>query len=187
MIGRIAAALSALVFAFPALANIEIEEVTSPGGIEAWLVEDHSIPFVALEFWFVGGSALDAPEARGATYLMMGLLEEGAADMDAQAFAEAVEGLATSFDFDSSRDAVTVSARMLTQNRDEAADLLRAALVEPRSMRMRSSGCAGRFCRSSRAMPAIRATSRAIRSTPWPMATIPMAARRRAAAKAWRP
>ena len=132
MIGRIAAALSALVFAFPALANIEIEEVTSPGGIEAWLVEDHSIPFVALEFWFVGGSALDAPEARGATYLMMGLLEEGAADMDAQAFAEAVEGLATSFDFDSSRDAVTVSARMLTQNRDEAADLLRAALVEPR-------------------------------------------------------
>jgi zinc protease len=132
MIARIAAALSAVFFTFPALATIEIEEVTSPGGIEAWLVEDHSIPFVALEFWFVGGSSLDAPGARGATYMMTGLLEEGAGDMDAQGFAEAVEGLATGFDFDSSRDAVTVSARMLTENRDQAADLLRAALVEPR-------------------------------------------------------
>ncbi|MDG3041048.1 M16 family metallopeptidase [Roseicyclus marinus] len=132
MIPRLAAALCAIWFALPALATIDIEEVTSPGGIEAWLVEDHSIPFVALEFWFVGGSALDAPEARGATYLMMGLLEEGAADMDAQAFAAEVEGLATAFSFDAAGDAVTVSARMLTQNRTEAADLLRAALVEPR-------------------------------------------------------
>jgi zinc protease len=132
MIARIAASLVALVFAFPATANIEIEEVTSPGGIEAWLVEDPSIPFVALEFWFGGGSALDPADRRGATYLMTGLLEEGAGEMDAQAFAEAVEGLAASFEFDSSRDQVTVSARMLSQNRDEAADLLRAALAEPR-------------------------------------------------------
>lgn len=131
MIARITAALVGLFLALPAQANIDIKEVTSPGGIDAWLVQDPSIPFVALEFWFVGGSALDPAEARGATYLMTGLLEEGAADMDAQAFAEAVEGLATSFSFDSSRDSVTVSARMLTQNRDQAAELLRAALVEP--------------------------------------------------------
>jgi zinc protease len=132
MIARIAAGLAALVFAFPAAANIEIKEVTSPGGIDAWLVEDPSIPFVALEFWFPGGSALDPADRRGATYLMTGLLEEGAGDMDAQGFAEAVEGLAASFEFDSSRDQVTVSARMLSENRDEAADLLRAALTEPR-------------------------------------------------------
>jgi zinc protease len=52
--------------------------------------------------------------------------------MDARAFAEAVEGLAASFEFDVYRDALTVSARMLTENREEAADLLRAALVAPR-------------------------------------------------------
>ena len=132
MIARIAATLLACVLALPASATIEIEEVTSPGGIDAWLVEDASIPFVALEFWFVGGSALDPAENRGATYLMTGLLEEGAADMDAQGFAAAVEGLAASFEFDSYRDAVVVSAQMLTQNRDEAAALLRAALTEPR-------------------------------------------------------
>jgi zinc protease len=111
---------------------IDIQEVTSPGGVEAWLVEDSSIPFVAIEIWFNGGASLDAPGKRGAVYLMTGLLEEGAEDMDARAFAEAVEGLAAGFEFDVYRDALTVSARMLTENRDAAADLLRAALVEPR-------------------------------------------------------
>jgi len=132
MITRIAAALLAAFLALPAAATIKIEEVTSPGGIEAWLVADDSIPFVALEFWFVGGSSLDLPDAKGATYLMMGLLEEGAGDLDAQGFAAAREGLAADFQFESFRDAVTVSARMLTENRDQAADLLRAALNEPR-------------------------------------------------------
>lgn len=111
---------------------IDIQEVTSPGGIEAWLVEDDSIPFVAIEIWFNGGASLDAPGKRGAVHLMTGLLEEGAEDMDARAFAEAVEGLAAGFEFDVYRDALTVSARMLTENRAEAADLLRAALVAPR-------------------------------------------------------
>jgi zinc protease len=132
MIARLAAALTALFLALPASATIEIEEIVSPGGIEAWLVEDPSIPFVALEVWFIGGSSLEPMDKRGATFLMTGLLEEGAADMDAQAYAAAVEGLAARFSFDTYRDAVVVSAQMLSQNRDEAADLLRAALVEPR-------------------------------------------------------
>lgn len=131
MIARIAATLAALWFAFPALATIEIEEVTSPGGVEAWLVEDHSIPFVALDILFEGGTSLDAPGRRGATYLMTGLLEEGAADMDNAEFAAASEALAAYFGFDAYRDSLNVTARMLTQNRDEAVDLLRAALVEP--------------------------------------------------------
>ena len=132
MIKRLIVAAFAAFFALPATATIEIDEVTSPGGISAWLVEDSSIPFVALEFWFVGGATLDAPTARGATYMMMGLLEEGAGDLNAQDYAAAVEGLAASFSFDSYRDAVVVSARMLTQNRDAAADLLRAAITTPR-------------------------------------------------------
>ncbi|WP_439140411.1 M16 family metallopeptidase [Roseicyclus sp.] len=132
MIKRLIVVAFAALFALPAAANIEIEEVTSPGGISAWLVEDASIPFVALEFWFVGGAALDAPDTRGATYMMMGLLEEGAGDLNAQDYAAAVEGLAASFSFESYRDAVVVSARMLTQNRGAAADLLRAAVSAPR-------------------------------------------------------
>ena len=115
----------------PARAQVDIQEVTSPGGLTAWLVEDHSIPFVAIDILFEGGTSLDAPGARGATYLMTGLLEEGAADMDNAEFAARSEALAAYFGFDSYRDSINITARMLTQNRDEAVDLLRAALVDP--------------------------------------------------------
>lgn len=131
MIPRIFGLLTAGFLALPAAADVDIQEVTSPGGIEAWLVEDSSIPFVALEFWFQGGASLDEPGKRGATYLMTGLLEEGSGGLDSRGFAEAVEGLAAGFDFDVYPDSVIVSARMLTQNRDAAAGLLRDALVAP--------------------------------------------------------
>ena len=85
------------VLVVPAQAEIQINEVTSPGGITAWLVEDHSIPFTALELRFRGGTSLDAPGKRGATYLMAGLLEEGSGEMGAQDYARAVENLAASF------------------------------------------------------------------------------------------
>ena len=120
-----------LAIAGPALAAVEIQEVESPGGIKAWLVEEQSIPFVALEIRFRGGAALDPEDKRGATNLMMALLEEGSGDMDARGFAAAREELAASFEFDTYDDAVSVSARFLTENRDEAVELLRQALVEP--------------------------------------------------------
>lgn len=126
--------LAALIIAFalPAQAELKIQEVISPGGITAWLVEDHGIPFTALEIHFRGGTSLDAPEKRGATNLMTGLIEEGAGEMDSRAFAEARDTLAAEFVFDSGADSVSVSARFLTENRVQAIDLLRQALVNPR-------------------------------------------------------
>ena len=118
--------------ALPATAAVDIKEVNTPGGLTAWLVEDHSIPFTALEIRFRGGASLDAPDKRGAINLMTGLLEEGAGEMDARAFARAAEGLAVSIGFDVDDDALSVSTRFLTENRTEALALLRAALTEPR-------------------------------------------------------
>ncbi|MBT8409620.1 MAG: insulinase family protein [Alphaproteobacteria bacterium] len=127
----LALAVTLTALAGKARAAVEIQEVTSPGGITAWLVEEHTIPFTALEIRFKGGSSLDAPGKRGATHLMVGLLEEGAADRDARAFAKATEELAAQFNFDIYDTAVAISARFLTENRDQAIDLLRTALVEP--------------------------------------------------------
>jgi zinc protease len=121
-----------LVFAPAARAEVKIQEVTSPGGITAWLVEDHTIPFTAMEILFKGGASLDAPGKRGAINLMTGLIEEGAGDLDARGFAQAREGLAASFGFDVYDDSLSVSAKFLTENRDAAVDLLRAALIDPR-------------------------------------------------------
>lgn len=121
-----------LALALPAQAEIPIKEVTSPGGITAWLVEDHNIPFTALEIQFRGGTSLEAPDKRGVVNLMTATLEEGAGELDSRGFAEARDALAASFSFDAGTDSVGVSAQFLTENRDQAIDLLRKALIEPR-------------------------------------------------------
>ncbi|EPX77860.1 M16 family metallopeptidase [Litoreibacter arenae] len=117
--------------ALPAAA-IDIKEVTSPGGIKAWLVEEHSIPFTALEIRFKGGASLDREDKRGAAHLMSGLLDEGAGELDSTEFASAAEALALKYGFDASSDSFSVSAQFLTENRDASVDLLRKAINEPR-------------------------------------------------------
>ncbi|WP_112308822.1 M16 family metallopeptidase [Pseudogemmobacter bohemicus] len=132
MIFRALVTAAALIFPGLALADIPIKEVKSPGGLTAWLVEDQNIPFTALEIRFRGGTSLDDPAKRGAIYLMSGLIEEGAGDLDSKGFAEARDTLAASFSFSASTDAFSVSARFLSENRDEAVDLLALALNKPR-------------------------------------------------------
>lgn len=126
------ALMAGLVWTTAAQAAVEIQTVTSPGGIKAWLVESHDIPFTSLHIRFVGGTSLDEPGKRGAVSLMTYTLEEGAADMDAQAFANARDGLAASFSFDVDADGLDIEARFLTENRDASIELLRKALQEPR-------------------------------------------------------
>ena len=46
-----------------ARADFDVVQVTSPGGIEAWLYEAHDIPIVTIDATFLGGPALD-PESR---------------------------------------------------------------------------------------------------------------------------
>lgn len=115
-----------------AQAEIDIQQVSSPGGIDVWLVEEHAIPFVALEINIEGGASLDLPGKRGAVNLMTGLLEEGSGEMTAQEFQTARESLAATFRFDVYDDGFTVSAKFLTENRAEAVALLRQALAAPR-------------------------------------------------------
>lgn len=115
-----------------AQAEIDIKQVTSPGGINAWVVEEPAIPFIALEIRFRGSSSLDLPGKRGATNLMAALLEEGSGDMNAQEFQTALEALAASFSFRALDDTLSISARFLTENKAEALALLRQALIEPR-------------------------------------------------------
>lgn len=112
-------------------AAVEIQEVETPGGFDAWLVEEHSIPFAAIEIRFRGGTSLDAPDKRGAVNLMAGLLEEGSGDMDAQEFTAAREALAASMGFDSGRDSVSVSFRFLSESRADAVALLKQAISDP--------------------------------------------------------
>ena len=129
---RILIAFCFAAFATTASAEIDIKQVTSPGGINAWVVEEPSIPFIALEIRFRGSATLDLPGKRGATNLMTALLEEGSGEMNAQEFQTALEALAASFSFRAFDDTLSISARFLTENQDDALGLLRQALIEPR-------------------------------------------------------
>ncbi|MEM6407866.1 MAG: pitrilysin family protein [Pseudomonadota bacterium] len=131
MIRVVVASFAVVLAALPARA-IDITEVTSPGGITAWLVPEPSIPFTALEIRFKGGASVDRDGKRGAINLMTSLLDEGAGDLDATAFAAAREALAASYSFDVRDDAFSISAQFLTENREEAVALLKLALNEPR-------------------------------------------------------
>ena len=111
---------------------LEIQEVTSPGGIRAWLAEDHTIPFTALEIDFTGGAALEAADNLGAAYFLTGMFEEGAGDYSAAEYQKRLQETAADFTFDAYRESISVSARFLTENREESIELLRLALESPR-------------------------------------------------------
>lgn len=124
--------ICAVVVGTSALAEVEIQQITSAGGINAWVVEEPSIPFTALEIRMRGGASLDVAGKRGAVNLMTALIEEGSGDMDAQAFQKRLEALAASLSFRVSDDIMSISAKFLTENQDEVLALLRQALTQPR-------------------------------------------------------
>jgi zinc protease len=126
-----AALFTALGFVQPAAATT-IERVVSPGGIEAWLVREPSIPLVALNFAFLGGANEDPAEKPGVGNMAAALLDNGAGDLDSNAFQEQVEDTAVQLRFSVSRDYFFGSIRMLRERQDQSVNLLRLALNEPR-------------------------------------------------------
>jgi zinc protease len=109
-----------------------VQRVVSPKGVEAWLVESHAVPLVALEFAVAGGSAQDPVGKDGLASLMGGLLDEGAGDLDSRAFHREVEDLAVHVGFGADRDQISGHFQTLTRNLDKAFALLASALNEPR-------------------------------------------------------
>jgi len=111
---------------------IEIQEVVSPKGIKAWLVEDNSVPLVSMRFSFKGGTSQDPGGKEGLANLMTGLFDEGAGDLDSDSFQERIDNLGGEMSFTASPDSVSGSIRMLAENRDAVSDLLALAVNKPR-------------------------------------------------------
>ena len=82
---RVAAGLAARSpvhpFAHRPGAGHEDPESRQPKGIEAWLVEDHTLPLIAMQFGFNGGSSQDPAGKEGLAYFVSGMLDEGAGDI----------------------------------------------------------------------------------------------------------
>src|SRR3546814_2341682 len=74
------------------LAAPNIEKVHTASGIEVWLVREPSIPMLALQAAWRGGSASDPAGEEGLASLAMALLTEGAGDLKSDDFQNAKIG-----------------------------------------------------------------------------------------------
>jgi zinc protease len=115
----------------PCLAAAKIQHLVSPGGIEAWFVQDSTVPVIAMEYAFAGGAAQDPADKPGVGNLVADLLDEGSGDLDSNAFHERLERRAIDLGFNATRDYLRGSLRMLKDDRDEAFGLLHLALTSP--------------------------------------------------------
>ena len=115
----------------PSQAAAKIQHLVSPGGIEAWFVQDSTVPLIAMEYAFAGGASQDPAGKPGVGSLVADLLDEGSGDLDSQAYHEQLERRAIDLGFSATRDYFRGSLRMLRDNKDEAFDLLRMALTSP--------------------------------------------------------
>ncbi|MGQ0664047.1 MAG: M16 family metallopeptidase [Pseudomonadota bacterium] len=126
------AVAAAATVAAPVRAAPKVERVLSPGGIEAWLVEDRMIPVLALEFSFRGGAALDPAGKEGLAQLATDLMTEAAGDHDSQAFQAMLEDRSIGLSLGAGLDTLTGSLKTLNEHREVAVDLLRLMLTRPR-------------------------------------------------------
>ena len=124
--------LAILVASMPSARAVEVTRVVSPGGIEAWLVEDHTNPVIALELAFRGGSSLDPQGREGLANFVAGTIDEGAGEIDSQAFQKELNDLSITLRFNAGADDFFGSLSTLSENQDRAFELLRLAITEPR-------------------------------------------------------
>ena len=116
----------------PPYSAVNVDVVVTPRGLTYWLVPSHAAPLVSLEFAMRGGAAQDPGEKAGLGALMAGLLDEGAGELDSQAFHRALDEKAVEMSFHCDRDHWSGRMRTLTKNLDRAAELLRLAVNAPR-------------------------------------------------------
>ncbi len=120
-------------FVFSTIANaIDIQEVKSEGGIDALLVEDYTLPIIALSFSFEGGVSQDIAGKEGTVRLLSALMDEGAGELDSSTYRAKLEELGISVGFSAGGDRFGGSLRTIREDKETAFEMLRLALNEPR-------------------------------------------------------
>jgi zinc protease len=109
-----------------------VRQLVTPAGVEVWHVESPLVPLVALAFAFEGGAAQDPADKPGVAQMLARLLDEGAGPYDSDAFQERLAARAIELAFHAGPDSVGGQMKTLVKHADEAFELLRLALAEPR-------------------------------------------------------
>lgn len=108
-----------------------VQRVTSPGGVSAWLFEDHTLPILSMGFGFRGGAARDPAGKAGTARMLADLLSEGAGNLDGSAFRRALGDSAVQLSFSAQAESLRGSLRALARNASQAFHLLGLSLRDP--------------------------------------------------------
>ena len=111
---------------------VDIKTVTSSKGITALLVEDYTVPLIAVSYSFKGGSTQDKPGKEGTSQLLTNTLDEGAGDIKSQAFQEALQDNGMTYSFNSGYDSFSGNIKTLKDEAPRAFELLYLMLNKPR-------------------------------------------------------
>jgi zinc protease len=93
-----------------------LHRATLENGLQVVVLEDHRLPRVSAGFVALRGAAIEAPEELGAAAFSAALMERGAGERDALAFATAIENLGAELDVAADWD--TLRARVAGLSRD---------------------------------------------------------------------
>ena len=113
-------------------AAADIKNLDLGKNAQVWFAEDHTVPIVAVVAAMPAGSAYDPGGKAGLASFAASLMDEGAGNMDAKAFHEALADKAIQFHASVERDYLVVSVVSLSENLPEAMHLLQLALTRPR-------------------------------------------------------
>ena len=94
--------------------------------------EKDDVPLVGLSATIRGGAVSDPDGKAGLASLVAGLLEKGAGDRDAAAFAEAVDAVGGSLSVSAGLETVTISAEFMARDAGLMLDLVADMLQRPR-------------------------------------------------------
>ena len=127
-------ALVLLLFASGVRADValpEFERVELDNGVVLLISEKHDVPLVGLEAVIRGGAIQDPAEMNGLANLLAGVLEKGAGERDAAAFAEAVDAVGGRLSASAGLESVRISADFMAHDAELLIELLTDMLRRP--------------------------------------------------------
>ncbi|MEZ6030536.1 MAG: pitrilysin family protein [Hyphomonadaceae bacterium] len=110
----------------------DVQVVTSPGGVTAWLVEEDFVPALAMEMAWRGGTANEPADKAGVGWLLAYMMNEGAGDLDTTAYGARMEDLSMDFGCRVGMDWTNCGFVTLTATADESFEMVRMAFSDLR-------------------------------------------------------
>ncbi len=124
--------LFVVTMAAPALAYPPVQELRARDGVAVWLIQSDQVPVITMRMAFMGAGYLHDPIGKeGLAELATGMLMEGAGEMDARAFHQALDEYAIGLSFRADDAAMNITLRTLSEHRERAVSLLGTALSAP--------------------------------------------------------